>query len=66
MRPDPTIDEIRQVRRMISAEYGNDPRRMLEYFAALQQRLQNRLVSYGAPPSLGATGARTSPADPPA
>ena len=47
MRPDPVIDEVRRVRREISAEYGNDPARMLEYYEELQARLKDRLVDYG-------------------
>ncbi|MBI2298447.1 MAG: hypothetical protein HYU66_05760 [Armatimonadetes bacterium] len=47
MGPDPVIDEIRRVRREISAEHGNDPARILEYYTSLQARLAGRLVDYG-------------------
>jgi len=47
MKPDPTLDEVRRVRRVISAEYGNDPQRILEYFSEIQARVKHRLVNYG-------------------
>jgi hypothetical protein len=62
MRPDPPIDDIRRTRRIISAEYGNDPRRMLEYFAELQARLKHRLVSYGTPATADVTDSPPGPA----
>ena len=47
MKSDPAIEEVRRIRRLISAEYGNEPRCILDYFAEIQARLKNRLVSYG-------------------
>lgn len=47
MKPDPVIDEIRQIRREISAEMGHDPRRLQEYYAAFQDRYRDRMVNYG-------------------
>jgi hypothetical protein len=57
MRPDPTVDEVRRIRHEMSAEYGHDPRRILKYFAAIQDRLKDRLVNLGVPGvSSGSTG----------
>jgi len=49
MKSDPTIEEVRRIRRVISAEYGNEPSRMLDYFADIQARVKDRLVNYGEP-----------------
>jgi hypothetical protein len=49
MKSDPTIEEVRRIRRLISAEYGNEPRRILDYFAEIQARVKDRLVNYGEP-----------------
>jgi hypothetical protein len=40
MNPDPLIDDIRQVRRKISAEHGHDPHRLVRYYIDLSQRLK--------------------------
>ena len=50
MKPDPPIDEIRRIRHEISAEHGHDPRRILNYYASLQDRLRDRLVDHGESP----------------
>ena len=63
MKSDPTIDEIRRVRHEMSAEYGHDPRRMLEYFASIQDRVKDRLVDYGEPDALARTSRSTGAAD---
>ena len=65
MKPDPTIDEVRRIRRAISAEYGNDPRRMVEYYQDLQARVNDRLVNYGNNVLLGRTKRCTGAADGP-
>lgn len=49
MKPDPPIDEIRRIRHEISAEYGHDPRRLLEFYASIQDRLRSRLVDHSEP-----------------
>jgi citrate synthase len=36
---DPTLDRIREVRHQISAEFGHDPRRLLDYYAELEKEL---------------------------
>ena len=63
MKPDPTIDEIRRVRHEMSAEYGHDPRRMLEYFASIQARVKDRLVNHGEPAPLVGSSRSTGAAD---
>ncbi len=47
MKADPVIDEIRRVRHAMSAEIGHNPGRLLDYYADLQERCQDRLVDYG-------------------
>jgi hypothetical protein len=41
---DPTIDRIRQVRHEISAEFGHDPKRLVDFFANLEKDLEGRFV----------------------
>ena len=40
MKPDPAIDEIREVRRKISAEFGHDPRRLMAHYAGYEKQLE--------------------------
>ncbi|GDY22192.1 hypothetical protein LBMAG56_35390 [Verrucomicrobiota bacterium] len=40
MNPDPLIDEIREVRRIISAEFGHDPRRLVAHYMERQRKLR--------------------------
>lgn len=40
MEPDPAIDDIREVRRQISAEFGHDPRRLMAHYVEFQERLK--------------------------
>ncbi len=42
--PDPTIDEIREVRHRISARCGHDPAQLVEYYMRLQTQYRDRLV----------------------
>lgn len=48
MNPDPLIDEIRAVRRKISAEFGHDPHRLVAHYMELDRRMcaegRHRLV----------------------
>jgi len=37
MESDPLIDEIREVRRKISAEFGNDPQRLVAHYMELER-----------------------------
>lgn len=45
MKPDPTIDAIREVRHRISASVGHDPRKLVEHYRRLQERHKERLLS---------------------
>ena len=40
MKPDPAIDEIHEVRRKISAEFGHDPRRLMAHYVEYEKQLQ--------------------------
>lgn len=44
MNSDPVIDEVRAVRRTISAAYGHDAGKMIADHIKLQQRFADRLV----------------------
>jgi hypothetical protein len=41
---DPVIDEIREVRRRISARFDHDPARLVAYYIELQERHRDRLI----------------------
>lgn len=41
---DPVIDEVREVRRRISARFDNDPARLVAYYMKLQDRHRERLI----------------------
>ena len=47
MNSDPVIDEVRSVRRKISASYGHDVRKMIADHMEQQQRYAARLVMPG-------------------
>ena len=40
MQPDPAIDEIREVRRKISAEFGHDPRRLMQHYLEMEKEMR--------------------------
>ena len=40
MQPDPTIDEVREVRRKISAEFDHDPRRLMAHYVEYEKQLK--------------------------
>lgn len=42
--PDPVIDEVREVRRRISARFDHDPRRLAEHYMKIQERYTDRLL----------------------
>jgi hypothetical protein len=44
MKSDKTIDEIRKVRKEISAEFDHDPKKLGEHYIKLQERYEERLV----------------------
>jgi hypothetical protein len=41
---DVAIDEIREVRQRISAQFGHDPARLLEHYMRLQEEYRDRLL----------------------
>ena len=51
-RDDPVIDEIRKVRRRISARFDHDPERLVAYYIELQRRYQDRLIEAQKPPDV--------------
>ena len=42
--PDPVIDEIREVRRRISARFDDDPEQLVAYYMELQKQYGDRLL----------------------
>jgi hypothetical protein len=40
MKPDPAIDDIREVRGKISAEFGHDARQMMAHYREFEGQLQ--------------------------
>jgi hypothetical protein len=43
MKPDPGLQPTRDIRLRISREFGNDPRRLVEYYMGYQRRFGARL-----------------------
>jgi hypothetical protein len=43
MKPDPGLEPTREVRKRISREHANDPRRLVEYYMEYQRRFSDRL-----------------------
>jgi hypothetical protein len=41
---DPTVDRVRKVRHQISAEFGHDPKRLLEHYAELERTYTGRFL----------------------
>jgi hypothetical protein len=41
---DPVIDEVREVRRRISAQFDHDPKKLVEHYIELQKRYAERLL----------------------
>lgn len=54
MKSNPVIDEVRRVRTELSDELGNDPKRFLEYFSALQEKYRKEGWNYVEPPKRNA------------
>jgi len=44
IRSDQPIDEIREMRRRISARFDHDPARLVAYYVKLQEQYHNRLI----------------------
>ena len=49
MNSDPVIDEVRAVRRKISASYGHDVGKMIADHMKLQERYADRLIRLAPP-----------------
>ena len=45
MKPDPTIDAIREVRHQISESVNHDVRKLVEHYSKLQERHPERILS---------------------
>jgi hypothetical protein len=43
MKKDILIDEIRETRKKISAEFGHDTKKLVEYYMEMQKRFGSRL-----------------------
>lgn len=43
MKPDPGLQATRDIRLKSSREFGNDPRRLVEYYMAYQRKFGERL-----------------------
>lgn len=59
MKEDEAIRAVRDVRKLISAELDNDPRKLVEHYIAQQERYRDRLLeSPAAPPGDEAEASR--------
>ncbi|OGP95706.1 MAG: hypothetical protein A2W10_05650 [Deltaproteobacteria bacterium RBG_16_55_12] len=47
IRNDQPIDEIRELRRRISARFDHDPARLVAYYVHLQEQYRDRLIHTG-------------------
>lgn len=54
-----SLERIRRVRHEISEEFGHDPRRLIDYYIALQESHADRLLETPAPTE----ESRTTPHD---
>ncbi len=45
MKPDPTIDAIREVRRQVSEAVGHDAHRLVQHYRQLQERHYDRVTT---------------------
>lgn len=50
---DPSVDEVRQIRREMSARFGHDPVRLVEYLMEFQEQYRDRLVDPPPPSESG-------------
>jgi hypothetical protein len=53
MKTDPAINEIREMRRKISAEFGHDPRHLMAHYAEYEKQLQREGIYRFAEASVG-------------
>ena len=44
MKNDEPIDEVRELRRRISARFEHDPARLVAYYVKLQEQYRDRLI----------------------
>lgn len=44
-RSDPVIDEIRELRHRISAQFDHDPARLVAYYLKLQEQHRERMIN---------------------
>ena len=42
---DPLVDEIREIRARISAQFDNDPIKLVAYYIKMQESYKDRLIS---------------------
>ena len=49
IRSDQPIDEIRELRRRISARFDHDPARLVAYYVKLQEQYRDRLIDTPQP-----------------
>lgn len=54
---DPIMDEVRQIRHEMSARFGHDPARLVEYLMEFQEQYRDRLVNAPKPPETGKSAA---------
>ena len=50
MKSDPVIDEIYEVRRKISAEFGDDPRRLMAHYSEYEKQLERESWQFADKP----------------
>jgi hypothetical protein len=43
--PDPPIDEIREIRKRISAQFNDDPEALVAYYMKYQEQFKDRLLN---------------------
>lgn len=48
-KPEDPIDQIRRVRREISAQFDHDPRKLVEHYMELQKQHGERFITSPAP-----------------
>ncbi len=44
-RSDPTIERIREARRIISAKHDHDPKKIVDYYVEYQKKYETRILS---------------------
>jgi hypothetical protein len=45
---DPAIDQIREIRHQISAEFGHDPKKVFAYYAEFEEKLLHERARSGS------------------